>query len=205
MVHNSNGNPAKLNLLRELINDIMKKGEFIGIFNDVRIQDAKDANFDGLSSIVKNDADNRWYAGGSLLIFPSNWTAKEHKVKTKEGFIFELKTPTNETYIVATEYTHPGYNVDKSIFRKIAQINAKNDKKIFLAGDFNAPAKEFGSRFDSDQGTTLIDSIAEIGLNYVENDNPTYISRSSGNWNTLDLIFASDPAIDDIVGLDASH
>ena len=205
MIHNSDGNPAKKKLIQDLIDDLTKLGPFVGIFNDVRIQDAKDAIFDGLATIVRNNPDNLCYAGGSMLVFPSNWTAKEHKIKAKEGFIFELRSPSNETYIVATEYAHPGQYVDKSIFRKIASLNTKNDKKIILAGDFNAAAKEFGSRFDSDQGKSLIDSIAEIGLNYVENSDPTYISRSSGNWNVLDLIFASDSAIEDIVNLDTSH
>ena len=49
------------------------------------------------------------------------------------------------------------------------------------------------------KGQSLFNSIAEIGLNYVMNDTPTFVSRINGEWNILDLAFSSDKLIDDIL------
>ena len=205
VIHNSNGNPAKMRMMKDLVGRLSKGNVLIAVFNDVRIQKSTDARFEGFSTIVKNDQNRQHYSGGSLIIFPTTWTAKEYNVKSKEGFVIELKTPNNDSFIIASEYVHPGGYIDKSIMRKISDLNKNNDKKIILAGDFNSAAKEFGSRTDTPQGAALIDAIAESNLNYVENSCPTYISRSTGHWNVLDFIFASDKTTENILSLDVSE
>ena len=198
LCQNSNGSIMNQRLTRETIAELSSDGDLIAIFNDVRTQKAEDININGFSTILRNKAQNRHYAGGVCVLFPDHWTSTIIEQQCEEGIIVELQIPGKENLIIASCYNHPENYINEDFINKVGQLNKKGDKRILLMGDFNCAAPEFGSRTETDQGKDLVDRIATIGLNYLVNDNPTYISRSSGNWNILDLAFASDAVLDDI-------
>ena len=197
---NGNGNPAKLRLVQERIKELASISPLIGIFNDIRCQEAGQLRFDGFSTIVANDPNRRHFAGGSALIFPREWSAKRFDCPgLKEGYIIELTNEENQKVIVSTIYAHPGMKFPNQIIDKIRNINDKNDKSITISGDFNAPSIALGSRFDSNEGDDLIEKMVQLGMNYANNEEPTFINRANGNWNLLDMTFLSDKAADNFI------
>ena len=82
--YNSNGNPARQLLFINTLNELEKEGDVIGIFNDIKCQKASDLQFKGYSSIVKNDPDNKHWAGGVGIIFPTTWSSKEIVVNSEK-------------------------------------------------------------------------------------------------------------------------
>ena len=197
--NNSNGNPSKQRLMRQLIHEESTNSCIIALFNDVRCQDPEQLRFDGFSTIIKNDPKRLHFAGGSGLIFPNSWSAEDIPTSSKEGLIVKLKTDDHLELIVGTIYIHPGQKTPSSYFETIKRHNINNDKLVIIAADFNAPSTELGGRFDSHEGDHLIEIVGRAGLNFVENKTTTYISRTNGAWNVLDVAVVSDAAAERLV------
>ena len=203
--YNSNGNPARQLLFINTLNELEKEGDVIGIFNDVKCQKASDLQFKGYSSIVKNDPDNKHWAGGVGIIFPTTWSSKEIVVNSeKEAALVSLLSPTGVEIFVATIYVRPGKLMPPHLIELLRNINQKNDKKIILTGDFNAATTLFGSRVDTVAGDHLIDCINRCGLNIVVNSTPTFYSKIHGSWNVLDYMFLSDDLKEHVVNFEVS-
>ena len=202
---NSNGNPQKQCLTREAISELEKEYHVIAVFDDIRCQNTSNIDFPGYSTILKNDQKRLHLACGTCVIFPNTWTAIEFKQRSKEGLIVELLTPEGKRITIASIYNHPENYVDINFIEKLKGINEKNERKLILVGDFNCAAPEFGSRTSTDEGKDLVDKIINLGLNFVNNSEPTFISRSTGNWNILDLCFVSDNLVNDIISFNVGE
>ena len=99
----------------------------------------------------------------------------------------EINPTSSSSLIVASIYNHPNKEVPTKFIELVDSLARR--KPTILVGDFNCPAPEFGSRTTTKEGEKLVEVISKSSLMYVENDSPTYISNSTGDWNLLDLIF----------------
>ena len=101
----------------------------------------------------------------------------------------EINPTSSSSLIVASIYNHPNKEVPTKFIELVDSLARR--KPTILVGDFNCPAPEFGSRTTTKEGEKLVEVISKSSLMYVENDSPTYISNSTGDWNVLDLIFVN--------------
>ena len=200
-LYNSNGKIINQRLFLDCIDQQKEGKSTIVILNDIRCQNAADIYIEGYSTIIQNDPANGSSAGGVAILFPKGWTSSICDQPMKESVIASLTTNLGEELIVASMYNRPGNYVPKSFIEKLDSLNADNKRKIILAGDFNSAAVALGSRIDTPQGKHLVDIISSSSLGYVENEVPTFYSRSSGSWNILDCFFVSDEIAKSLVDL----
>ena len=201
ILYNSNGKIANQKLFLDSVDQDKEGKSTIIILNDIKCQRASDIFIDGYSTIIQNDPSNGSSAGGVAILFPCSWTSAIHEHPEKEAIIASLTTNLGEEIIVSTMYNRPGNYVPKSFIDKLDSLNGNNKKKIIFAGDLNSAAVALGSRIDTPQGKHLVDVISNSKLGYVENEVPTFYSRSSGSWNILDCFFLSDECAKFLVDL----
>ena len=201
ILYNSNGKIANQKLFLDSVDQDKEGKSTIIILNDIKCQRASDIFIDGYSTIIQNDPSNGSSAGGVAILFPCSWTSAIHEQPEKEAIIASLTTNLGEEIIVSTMYNRPGNYVPKSFIDKLDSLNGNNKKKIIFAGDLNSAAVALGSRIDTPQGKHLVDVISNSKLGYVENEVPTFYSRSSGSWNILDCFFLSDECAKFLVDL----
>ena len=123
------------------------------------------------------------------MLVKENWTIREIESEEKEALIVEVNPTGNSSILIASIYNHPTNFVPSNFIRKVDRLSKK--KPTILIGDFNAAAAEFGSRTSTKEGERLVEDITNSSLMYMENEDPTYISNSSSDWNILDLAFVN--------------
>ena len=123
------------------------------------------------------------------MLVKENWTIREIESEEKEALIVEVNPTGNSSILITSIYNHPTNFVPSNFIRKVDRLSKK--KPTILIGDFNAAAAEFGSRTSTKEGERLVEDITNSSLMYMENEDPTYISNSSSDWNILDLAFVN--------------
>ena len=205
---NTNGNPNRLTVLMNLINDRSHIND-IFVMNDVRLQADETGHIStlGHNIVINNDKDNKHDAGGCAMAIPKDCFVTEMETGHPEALLCKIQRG-NRSIIVGTHYAHKGATIDETLIRNMSSTNP--NCPAVLIGDFNAPLKSFGSNCNSTQGEVLRVLTESYGLNYVKNKVNTRINNIRGDDNVLDMIFTNQRAsemtkemtVDDPVGSD---
>lgn len=104
----------------------------------------------------------------------------------------------NHTLALATIYKSPRNKLRNCELDNLLRVLTDKADDVILAGDFNAHHDSFGSRYNSADGTRLVDFCNDKNLRIHRSQNPSRYTETSASY--LDLIITSDLVIDRNIG-----
>lgn len=137
--------------------------------------------------------DGNWIADNAKTA--AIWTTGGHPIQqvvyqADEGFVI---AKINEIFICSC-YAPPRWTIEQFNQMLDRLIDELSDRSpVIIAGDFNAWAVEWGSRFTSQRGQNLLEALARLNVD-LANEGSTSTYRWEGRESIVDVTFCS-PAL----------